>query len=369
RIEQFVMSNDIMEEEVFDDLMKLITRYLEKDLAISHFALLMEGIVNNKPGLETKWSMSEVRSSYSLPENPENGYEHFSTYAFGKHMPLWMVNVSEDSPDNGESWKDLWSRNTDVPPDGGIFAGIQTSIRHPVMREGFAIGVLELASKKYVEPTPVSCDEITKLAEVIGKAYSKMALRKLQRDNTRIVIEQLGRALDNETWTRLALPKMFVAFSGGTGLEGETQQSHQAVIDTIRQVVAEFDGILEAVFWDESEESGNITMQVIREISLSEYGICYFSEPDENGEHPYRDNPNVLFEAGMMQALQNSAGALLKGWIPIREAESPKLPFDVAAERMLTIDRAEDPNCTNLALTLKSRIEKLIELGGSQPAG
>ena len=80
RIEQFVMSNDIMEKTVFEDLMDLITRYLKKDLGITHFSLLMEGIVNNKPGLATKWTMGDVHSSYSLPETTEHICDNYSAY-------------------------------------------------------------------------------------------------------------------------------------------------------------------------------------------------------------------------------------------------------------------------------------------------
>lgn len=368
RIEQFVMSNDIMNEDVLEDLMKLITRYLEKDLGITHFALLMEGIVNNKPGLETKWSMSDIRSSYSLPDNAEDDYENYSTYSFGEHVPLWMVCDAQESSCTSEDWKDMWSKNTDVPADYGIAEGIRTSIRHPVKRGGLAKGVLELASKDYVEPTPVSREEISRLAEIIERAYRMMEVRKQQKSNTRIVIEQLRNALDNEAWTRLALPRMFVAFSGGTGLKGEVEQNHEAIIKTIREVVDEFSSVLEAVFWDESAESGNITAQVIREIGLAEYGICYFSEPETQGEYAYRDNANVLFEAGMMQALQSSPTALLRGWIPIREDASPDLPFDIASERILIVERSDDATCNNLALTLKGRIEKLLETGGIQVA-
>ena len=69
---------------------------------------------------------------------------------------------------------------------------------------------------------------------------------------------------------------------------------------------------------------------------------------------------NELFKAGM-QALQNSPGSLLRGWIPIREAASPELPFDFASERMVIIDRSKDATNTNLALELKGRIVNLVQ--------
>lgn len=51
------------------------------------------------------------------------------------------------------------------------------------------------------------------------------------------------------------------------------------------------------------------------------------------------DNPNVIFEAGMLHALINSPDAPPSGWIPVREEDSPAAPFDFAAERIEKVPR------------------------------
>lgn len=72
----------------------------------------------------------------------------------------------------------------------------------------------------------------------------------------------------------------------------------------------------------------------------SRHGICYFSEPAPAGVgHRYVDNPNVIFEAGMLHALINAPDAPPSGWIPVREDDSPPAPFDFADQRIERVPR------------------------------
>jgi hypothetical protein len=84
--------------------------------------------------------------------------------------------------------------------------------------------------------------------------------------------------------------------------------------------------------------------------------------PDDT-KHKFRDNPNVVFEAGMLQALTNSPNVEPTGWIPVREKSSPDAPFDFAAERILTVDRLRDGklNEDSFQERLKGRIDSLLE--------
>jgi hypothetical protein len=124
-------------------------------------------------------------------------------------------------------------------------------------------------------------------------------------------------------------------------------------------VVEEFSDRVGSVFWEDVTESGDITTQVIRDITMSEFGLCYFSEPSTGR---YADNANVLFEAGMMQALKKSPGAPLRGWLPIRELNADALPFDVATERMLPVNRdaAGGLDEATFSNSLRERITTLV---------
>ncbi len=221
--------------------------------------------------------------------------------------------------------------------------------------------MIEFAAAKYVEPTPASLEETRTLAGVVSRAYQMYHASRAQRKSTRQAMRMLNDALDSQNWGRLAMPQVFVAYSGTKRLEDQASEAHTKLIESIRKVIGRFSNVLKPVYWEDITEAGNINAQVIREIGDSEFGICYFSEPAEGGG--FIDNSNVLFEAGMMQALTN-AGGILRGWIPIREMESPQLPFDVAEERFLIVERGEDDalNVDEFSKTLHSRIEALVKL-------
>ena len=139
-------------------------------------------------------------------------------------------------------------------------------------------------------------------------------------------MEMLKAARDSEHWMGLARPSLFVASAGSADKE---------VMTVIRTIMDPLVGKIRVVYWDAVNTAGNINQQVVGEIARADFGLCYFSQPAEHdgAEYPYRDNANVIFEAGMMQALTNSPGAQPAGWIPVREKASPGAPFDFASER------------------------------------
>ena len=82
---------------------------------------------------------------------------------------------------------------------------------------------------------------------------------------------------------------------------------------------------------------------MLDDISESRFGLCYFSEPADEGERSaFRDNPNVIFEAGMLHSPTNAPTDRPTGWIPIREADSAAMPFDFAHERTVIVPRDDE---------------------------
>ena len=175
-----------------------------------------------------------------------------------------------------------------------------------------------------------------------------------------LVATEPKEALKTQHWTQLALPQIFVAYPGVERLEMEARAEHEAIIEIIRDVIDGFSDILKAVYWEDLTEAGNINMQIIRDISNSELGLCYFSEPTAEGQ--FQENANVLFEAGMMQALVNFPSTRLRAWIPVREKESTSIPFDIASERILLVDRTDGKlDKTSFADALRQRVATLIK--------
>lgn len=115
------------------------------------------------------------------------------------------------------------------------------------------------------------------------------------------------------------------------------------VIGEIKEILGrEFSETISYYHWAEDTSPGNIHLKLWEQIRQAHYGIFYFSEVDHTEQSPYsyKDNVNVLYEAGMMQALQEHWDTT--NIIIIREADSPELQFDLISERRMTVPRTKN---------------------------
>jgi len=179
-------------------------------------------------------------------------------------------------------------------------------------------------------------------------------------------ISDLSERLQSARFPKLTRPHFFVAFSD----RADSDHAETSVITVVTEVLKELDDKLDFTIWRAKTESGNIAAQIARDIVRSTFGICYFSEPSEDkssGSQAYVDNANVLFEAGMLHvrtiADDPSSAREPSGWIPMREAASPPVPFDLAAERILIVPRFRDGalNEDRLREMLSARINTLLD--------
>lgn len=138
----------------------------------------------------------------------------------------------------------------------------------------------------------------------------------------------------------------------------------------ILDVLKDFDHIFEPIYWKKVQASGNINDQVRAGIASCDFGICYFSEPvkdDASGGQSYADNPNVLFEAGMMQMLhelRDRRDALTLRWIPIREEHKEAPPFNFAGDRILIVPRIGETSELNeegFKKQLHASVQELVD--------
>lgn len=206
-----------------------------------------------------------------------------------------------------------------------------TSMIVPMNQAGEKLGVINLESEDFVEPTHVAKKELRLLADAIAELYVAKESSDSHRRNVRQVIDDLRDILDEAALPALTKPHIFVASSGSADKE---------VVGHIRKALAKFDTSLEAVMWSDVMQSGNINQQILADITKSRFGLCYMSEPSDGDDGPtYRDNLNVVFEAGMLHSLTNAPTGEPVGWIPIRELDSPEMPFDFGHERILIVPR------------------------------
>lgn len=113
---------------------------------------------------------------------------------------------------------------------------------------------------------------------------------------------------------------------------------------------------------------GDINVQVAEEILSARYGICFFSEEPETDEsaasvRSYKDNPNVLMEAGMLHMVTEGNGGVGTGWIPIREPASPAMPFDLVSQRTVLVprDKAGKFHKRAFAKDLRAKLSALVD--------
>ena len=149
-------------------------------------------------------------------------------------------------------------------------------------------------------------------------------------------------------------------------------RADEQVVEIIQRVLGEFEEVFDLRYWKDETLGGDIKQQVRDELMRSEFGVCYLSEPveDESATPQFADNPNVIFEAGMLQALHETQRdpTVVSRWIPVREMEpfSAPLPFNFATDRVVGVCRdsesgalSEEEFAEGLRSAVKTQIENL----------
>jgi hypothetical protein len=362
QLEHFAQSVDVVDDRTFDAVRDLVCRYVTGELGGRYFELLrQEASVNGDRDLwlRTFWS-SEERSHLWKVLASHGDYANPVTEAFDTDRPMWLVSP-EGAPLNGATaCSDLWSNTSAAVSYQPISRQpVRTAVVMP-LRYRHPIGAYCIESARYIEITNVAKLEMRRLATALAILCELWDTNRSQSVSKQHAISDLRDMLNQAKFPRLAKPHVFVAFSN---------RADETVELIIKDVLRQFEDQLEFTDWSQMQESGNISRQISREIMESRYGVCYFSEPVESGgaaSTRYTDNPNVVFEAGMLHARTTASAdkgqGQPSGWIPIREEDSPPAPFDFATERILYVPRSRNGelNESKLKQMLTRRIIALL---------
>jgi hypothetical protein len=367
QLKHFAMSIDDVDEDLCRSVRNLVDRYLVNTLTMNAYHVMVDGTrIKGKPALRTaicagqSWS-NEMQDS--IPIQDDTGkYKGQSTFAYEKDINLWVTAEADEEQgkplNEARSYLDHWSKSKHMPE---YFSEqkteIRTSIVTPLKYGDRVFGFLCTEAEQVLECTEYAKREIRALADAVAiilwlhEGYLK---QKESRKNAFLEIE--GMIKERRYLSPLSKPKLFFASSS---------RADREVVGEIRQVITKLDQCVQEVFWREIKEPGDITAQVIEEISQCRFGICYLSEPSsdgKDGEHRFIDNPNVIFEAGMLQSLTTSSTEGPVAWIPIRETDSPPAPFDVSNQRTLFVNRLNDGalNTDSFHTELHSRLARLL---------
>lgn len=338
RLLEFARSVDIVDDQLFKELTALIERYALKTLGIHSVRIMLEGDNEGKPGL-VKFSLNaaERLDSFKI-RGTKNKYYGQTAYAFDKKTPIWVVAEQSEQPlADAEEYRDLWSNQTEIPKFVRSEEGAETvltSIIIPLRYDDdtHVFGVMNFETKDHLECTDLAREELKRIAAAWSILHRLFKMSESRAGCTKRVMERLQENL-SEDLPKLTKPRVFLAYG---------KDADPDVIDLISETLRCYADNLDIEDWQKHNAPGNINAQLLRSIRNCRFGICYLSEPSEGQEPPqYRDNSNVVFEAGMFHGRVGDIDAPVS-WIPVREKDSPNSPFDFAAERMITVPRMED---------------------------
>jgi hypothetical protein len=331
-LEQFALSIDIVDETTKRELNNVLSTFF-KAQGVTYFEVSVDGKrAGKQPALGSIWTNGE-----EVTWPIEEGY---ATYAYTHSMPLWVTATSRGplkSAAVGE-YQDQWSGATDLPPfwDFAKEKDIRTSIAVPLLADFKTIGLLVLEFEEFYESSENAKRDLRRIANSLGEILQAYRLGSRQRVNSGVAVKNLGAsATATPHWKLVEKPGLFVAFS---------DRGDQQVVGCIKNVLGleKYASFFDVKKWDEVTETGNVNQQILRDLSNSAFGILYLSEKaDAGSDVGYTDNPNVVFEAGILHG-QNDPMKSPTRWLPIREEDSPPMPFDFGNERMIIVPRGVD---------------------------
>lgn len=364
-----------MDQNTAETLRDTIEYYIIEKLGFQEYHVMLDGkLVQDKPGLITaqignkKWCNDEAQA---IPIQIDNKCYTQSAYAYMHQMPLWITAKDQDDPislvavskSSTAQYVNEWpkDKNYKIEPNFPVFENprkswVKTSITIPLRYgEGHVFGFISFHREDYCKCTDIERELYDQLACSIGIILSTYENYQQKRDSMKESLANLEKVAQREK-EPYRLPAVFLACS---------DKADQRVVNTIRKVILrEFKGYLRLNYWKRDLSVGNIALHIQDQITKSKYGICYFSEPAPKGyDKGYVDNPNVLFEAGMLTALINEEVVTPVAWIPIREKDSPPTPFDFNQQRQIIVDRINgDIDEEQLRNNLIKMLENITEI-------
>ncbi len=344
----FSWSIGTVDRLVIEELGEIIDRYFRRTLGVCFYQLALDGAkiestahpeLRDQPGLTGVWSS---HSTKDFPIRRGDTHRCHTTWAYDLDRPLWITadNGGLLSKTTGEGattvCQNHWSPIAEeaLPPYLDYADGkARTSIILPLRYAGRVFGVMNLEFPETLKCTELGRDEMMAIANALARILWLHETDKERLEKRRRLIERLSDGLRTAT-SLLSRPQVFVASAA---------KADEQVVDAIKATLKGI-GNFDLVFWRDISESGNINSQVIDRISTCLFGVCYLSEPVGGKTRPrYRDNANVLFEAGMLNVLGDLPETRNTGWIPVRESHEEGLtaapPFDIVSLRTVIVPR------------------------------
>ncbi|HEY2235607.1 MAG TPA: hypothetical protein VGK01_19205 [Candidatus Angelobacter sp.] len=309
-------------------VLELIQNHLDSNLYALFFAIVVHQVVRHQGHLVSEFPTDPLWWDEIVTQ--DGSYKGQTALAYSLAKPVWIVGKERADLDLAESYLDLLGNaapNT-IPKYAriGDVAHAKTSIILPLSLGYQPFGVMNVESKLYLRASGAVLQELARMARAIAllrhtKETTDLRSKRTSAARVRLVKNMSGPILGNQ--------QLFLASSSIATDE---------VMGAIKVVLNNFEASFDLVEWT-NPGSGDIHKTIWKGISNSGFALCYLSEPDEAGRNKYRDNPNVLIEAGMLFALRESKQSPMHNFLLVRESDSPKTPFDIHSEYMVIVPR------------------------------
>lgn len=355
---QFAYAVDYIDATSFNRIRQLVDNYTRNTLNITVTRFMVTSRIGNEIGLIPHKHATMGKYS-TMPVRDSRGRVASQTaFAFLYNKRLWIISANPSEPllPKCRSYRDLWSKSKGIPkyikPTNDP---IKTSIIIPLKDEnGNVFGVFNFETVERLDITKAAKQELTIIADAMAIAYRIHSITKARNLFTGNAIDELNKILQHPL-PKLTKPNIFLASS--TNAESD-------VISTIKKVFLEKEYLdkFNQIYWKDIHRPGNINMQLLNELGTCRYGVCYLSEriPDVQPAL-YQDNPNVVFEAGMLHGRSDANSSTPASWIPIREKNSTDAPFDFASERMIIVPRQNGRlQVSQFKTMFRNRLDALI---------
>ncbi len=350
-LQNFASAIDIVEKPTLESVWDAIGEYVGS--RFQYREILQVTTSQQGPALSTfRWTIESKPDSYPMYDG-ENVHGQTSFVCL-QSKPAWIVDryrrpLSESS--ESSEIEEQWSRLSNLPKYISAPHGLhtRTSVIHPLQHGTHTFGVVNFESTEHITLTESLKEDITAIAEALSMLVPHFNAYNSQHSGTKKSLKRLAKAAEHPI--QVDLPTVFVA-------SPSYDKCDRAVIKSLREVLKSFESQFQTVFWKDISQTGSVTEQIRKAIAHCSFGVCYLSERVKQGSgFEYHDNPNVLFEAGMLHSLSFDPASILAGWIPVREGTT-SIPFDIRPERILDVPRR--PNQTLDTRKLKDALSSMI---------
>lgn len=367
---QFALAVNSVDKATFYNIEGFFYDLVQKGLGACYYEICIGNMNQTGKGvdenLQVLWcSKSDEKENFPTLYNDDGSYYSQKSYVYFTGNSLWLAVKDKEEllnqidPEEVEcQWVGMEHLDIPLYRDYDAPGNSKSSIIVPLRYQNRKIGVFVVEFPKVLPFNVGARDELLKLTNTVSTLIERKALARSNEMDTLNAFKSF-REQSSDSLSQLILPgiksKVFFAYP---------KECDKDVVATVLNTINDnFSDRIQLVDWSEDIKGGYITKKIVNSISSSKFGICYLSEKSNEGELKYKDNKNVLFEAGMMYSLVDKS---MIDWLPIRESKelAGDPPLDFISEGMVITQRNADGELNKA--DLETSLTKYLEAAFGQ---